>query len=688
MGGAVPRWRAGWAYVAAVAIGVGFVWWLMPVGSLFPARPIDAVFEGDNAQSVIGQRYFLADGWHWPLLVVRRLAAPGGTNVAFTDSLPLVLLPLKVFAGWLPAGFFVRNGWVAAAWVVQPVAAVFALRSAGERRFVPAVAVAAMSVSMPSLLARFGQMSLCTHALLLVALGLYFRLSREVRWGDGVAAVLVLAVALLVHPYLLVMSAALLAAAPVSLAVRGGRAWVGCAGWVGAGLLVVGGVAAVLGYGGAQPAPGYGVYSMNVLAPFVPGPNGAVPVKIADPTGGQAFEGYQYLGGGVLLLVGAAGVAAWGGGVVRWRGHAGLVLALVALSLVAVSAEVYVGGFRVTRIPVARLPSVLVQFRASARFFWPVSYALLIGSTAVVGRRWRGWGGVALLVAAAGLQVADTQRWREIDRGSAVFAGRWVFDEAGVAPVLAASRALTLWPPDGCGMGSSTSPAFMQMLLLGSETVIPTSTMYAARFERAPTCEPGVVLGGALPAGELRAIVPPARVAEWYWVPDHERACWWAAPMVLCARERPAGAAAVVVPGAELVAGRGYRPGVPGFAEALGEGWDVADGAGVWTLGSAAALRFRLMGAGAMVRFRAEVAAVAPRPGGVQEVRVVADGQVVAVWTLADQRHATVEAMVPAGTGVLRFEVGQPTRPVDRRMNEDVRLLGMQLVSFEFGAAP
>ena len=86
-------------------------------------------------------------------------------------------LPLKLFAGALPARFSAIDLWLVVAYLAQPVAAVFALRSAGERRLVPAVAVAAIAISMPTFMVRQGHSALSSHFLILLAISNYFRMT-------------------------------------------------------------------------------------------------------------------------------------------------------------------------------------------------------------------------------------------------------------------------------------------------------------------------------------------------------------------------------------------------------------------------------------------------------------------------------------------------------------------------------
>ncbi len=251
------------AYAAALAIGALFVVPLFPMAVLFPADFRGVAQWGDRAQGMVAQRYFLASPWGWPPLNVGALA---GVNVALTDSLPLALLVLKPFRAWLPPGFYLQEAWVALVWLLQPAAAVYALSGAGVQGWPGTLAVAALSL-LPTLLVRFGHTALCTHALILLAIGLYLRL---VRTGRGWwACVPLMLASLLVHPYLMAMVAAVLLAGPLSLLLAGQRWWPAAA-WLALALAGTGAAAVALGFGGTATPLGYGLFSMNLLAPLAP----------------------------------------------------------------------------------------------------------------------------------------------------------------------------------------------------------------------------------------------------------------------------------------------------------------------------------------------------------------------------------------------------------------------------------
>jgi len=521
-----------WApYGAALALGALFVACLFPWASVFPADYTAVAWWGDRAAGMIGQRYFLAAPWGWPPLQSEAL---DGVNTALTDSIPLAMLLLKPFRAWLPPGFYLQEGWIALVWLLQPVAAVYALRGAGVRSWAGTLAVAALSM-LPTLMARFGHTALDTHALILLALGLYLRL---IRGGRGWwACVPLLLVSLLVHPYLMAMVAAVLLAGPLSLLLAG-RRWGPSAAWLGLGLAGTGMAALLLGFGGTAEAPlGYGIFSMNLLAPFAPSRSTLFPNMAFDATGGQVGEGYQYLGGGLLMLLAVAGVlAVLGRGGFRWRRHAGLLLVMAGLVLFAASGTAYLGPYRLLNI--TRIPHFVQQFRVTGRFFWPVAYALLVWAVAVVVRGLPGRAAALVLLAAVGLQAADMPtHWKNVQAW--LYPQTWAINAAALAPIIAAHDRVTLWPTFQCGVDGGDT-RFMQVLLLASNTAPRVNTMYVARSTPVLACDAAAVLGQPWRPHELRIILPPAAADTRLLVPDGDRLCRRLDSLFLCSRDDPA----------------------------------------------------------------------------------------------------------------------------------------------------
>lgn len=363
--------------------------------------------QGDIAQHIVGQRYFLADAWRWSVFHVPGLFAPEGTNIAFVDAIPLLAVPLKLAAPLLPPAFHGIGFWFPIAWLLQPAAAVWCLRGAGERRLLPALAVALATASMPVWWDRFVHAALCGQFLILLALGLYLRLvapNGRDRWA---AAALLLVMSLLVHPYLAFMVAALLAAAPLTLALRQDRRWRSAALGVAACTALLLGAMALLGYLGAKGGTGFGIYAMDLLSPFWPAGSALFPFELPrlDASGGPGDEGYNYLGAGVLLGL-AAATLRLGHLKDMIRRHLGLVLVPLSLTLLALSQRLAVGG--VVLFDLGHVPVWLANLRSTGRFFWPVAYVALVGSLLLAARHPNARVAAALVTAVAVLQFTDT----------------------------------------------------------------------------------------------------------------------------------------------------------------------------------------------------------------------------------------------------------------------------------------
>lgn len=520
------------AYALALVLGVGITLYFLPLHVMFAADSLSHPVPGmDATMNAIGQRYFVADSWRWQVLVAKPLVTPDGTNIAFTDSIPLIAIPMKLFRHFLPPGFHTIFLWLALCWVAQPVAAIFALRSTGERRLVPGLAVALIAVSMPTLLVRFGHSSLCSHFVILIAVGLYFRIARCARPGLIVLADVLMVVALLITPYMMYMVIAVLAAAPLTLLIRGDRSWIKATSGIVAGVAVTGVVALILGYGRALPVLGFGYYSMNLLSPFYPWGSSFFPglVTPMDATGGQ-YEGYQYLGIGVLLLLCfACFCAGIRNGITLIRRHGGLVLACIGLTILSFSTRVYAGHHLLLALPT---PAWLLQFRTTGRLFWPVAYAAVIIGTAMVCRFLSRRMLVAVLLLAVSLQFIEASTLRKRLRQAFRNPQPWVLDTAALRPLLSAHTKLTVWPKFLCGADPRSAP-LMQTFLLASEVAIPVNTTYTGRYITLPKCDAPTKVD----AKELLVFMPSAPSALVTSVEDWRNICHQVGALTVCSQE-------------------------------------------------------------------------------------------------------------------------------------------------------
>ncbi len=507
------RRRKAWlAFASALLLGLGSSFVLFPLDFLWPRaggawRPV-----GDAAQHMIAQRYLIAEPWAWPPPFAATLnTQEGGMNTAFADSIPLLALLLKAVRGLLPEGFHGVGLFYGLACVAQPIAAIWALRGAGERRLLPALGVALAASAMPAFLGRFGHAALTGHFLLLLGLGLYFRLVLRPTPGLWAAAVLLQPAALLIHPYLAIMTLALAGAVPATRLLRG-EAFIGAGLLVGLGLALVVGVMAAFGYLGAQGDGGYGMFAMNLLSPVWPAGSGLAGWPWApqlDATGHGGWEGYNWLGFGVLGAL-AAGLLARPAGAWRALGrHPGLLVVALALTALAVTHRVGFGERII--LDLGTPPAMLEQFRASGRLFWPVAYGLLVAGFAALAKAGRL--GPALCLVAGLVQFADAAPLRQALGAWAARQDPWRIEAEALRAELATATRLTLlpsWPcvaPDAADRGEIFA-GLLEVLALASERAVPASTMYVARWRTPPVCSDTALAAAPLAEGEVRLLLP------------------------------------------------------------------------------------------------------------------------------------------------------------------------------------
>jgi Family of unknown function (DUF6311) len=419
---------------------------------------IDWLMKGDWVPHHFGWHYFRTESWHWPPGAVHGYYAPLGTSIGLTDSIPLVAYALKPFAAWLPEPFQYLGPFLLLSFALQGA---LGARLIARRIDAPAaqIAGAALFVLLPTLLIRVGHTALCAHWLLLWALLLATR-EPATRFAPAAWVALGLASGM-VQPYLAAMVLAVLGATAVSggsvPAARRGLAFAAAltatlSGWWLSGLFLLGGDRSLA-------AGGLGYYSMNLLAPVTPAGWSAFLPALPIASDGQAYEGFQYLGLGILLVVLVAAGAA-----VRERRAPGdapngarlwspmVVLACVAMTAFAVSPVVTLGSRTIADLD-GPWSAPLAMFRSSGRFVWPLIYVLLTSAIVTVARRGRA--GTLLLAGAVVLQLVDLREAhafrRRVARDPAFHAWTNPFDDARWAAVAPAYAKLVLVPPPQCG---------------------------------------------------------------------------------------------------------------------------------------------------------------------------------------------------------------------------------------------
>jgi hypothetical protein len=472
--------------------------WVLAIGgaNVLDPRRLDWLLFGDWAQHLTGWLFFRQSAWSWPLGSIPDLAAPAGTTVGYTDSIPWLALVCKALDPVLPDPFSYIGPWLVACFVLQGVFGARLLRSAGLDARAAALG-GCLFVTAPILTYRVGHDALCAHFLILAALELSFRPfataaeRRRIVW----LGFLWTAFAAGVHPYLAVMVAVLCAAAVARTATSAGvpsaAAALGLCLGLAALLLAMFFAFGYLGTGATTALPGFGIHSSDLAALVNPeGYSRFVPRLGWAP--GQ-YEGFAYLGLGAIGLVGFALAAAAARRALPlrddWRTRIPTGLVILLLAGFAWSHRVTWRGellLDYSAYTAAGSP-LLETFRVSGRFVWPLHYALLtlgiVGSAAALRSRPRAL--PALLALALALQVAEQLRHPIADRfpprRMPVYAEDW-------QRARGAYRSVSLYPPvinasgvELCAPGGVAPQTLWQFALLAHSLRLPFGSAFVAR---------------------------------------------------------------------------------------------------------------------------------------------------------------------------------------------------------------
>jgi hypothetical protein len=343
---------------------------------------------GDPAASYIGWLFFRHEPWSWPLGVVHNLGMEQSSSIVYSDSIPLLAIVFKLLRAWLPSTFQYDGPWLCACYAFQGYFACRLLALFTDRRSVLIAGVLLFVLSPIMLFRAQPHLAMTAHWIIVAGLYLYYAAPEKKRLLQWF---LLLWLAPLVHAYLMFMVYAIWGAYLLRYGVLE-RRWsirqlTMCL------VLSIAGSLAMMWAAGYflemdVSSRGFGYYSLNLLAPWLP--IGAGPFLLHAPapaTTGQ-YEGFNYLGMGVSL-----GLVATAWRTARWPSQpaskmlAGwcakpdfpLILSCLALTLLAISNEVTWGSHVLFTVPLpAKVAAALNIFRASGRLFWPAYYLLIL----------------------------------------------------------------------------------------------------------------------------------------------------------------------------------------------------------------------------------------------------------------------------------------------------------------------
>ncbi len=489
-------------FIFSFVAGVVYCFWLFDIGFLLGNSPYWENPRGvvgnswaDIPAALSGYAFFQRNSWRLPLFHVAKLGAPSGVNIIFTDSIPWVALAGRLAFRATGATVNLFGVWTAMCFVASAVTMTGLVATLGQRNLAAAAIATVAGLTMPALLARWGHMSLMAQFEIPLALIFYLRNrnSGAALRMFGQAAGLSL-LTLWTQSYLFGMVMGVVFATVAQAVANRALDWrAAVAGLLGVAAFSGGSIAfsGHLSSSGALADKGFGYFSMNGVSPFVPPRSGLNhSLSVLNYTGGQ-YEGFSYLGGGVLLLILAAislppktrlTVMTL---LTIIKRNPWLFAVFVGFTLFALSNVVYLGPWKILDLPLSQgLLDLASMFRSSGRFFWPVMYAVtalaIAAAIPLYGRR-----GAMLLLAAAALQWIDTAPLRAAVSHVTASPERSHIDLAAWRAAIARHRFVRVLPPYSC---LARPPSWNQEVAVEIELAAafadtPVNSVYAARFK-------------------------------------------------------------------------------------------------------------------------------------------------------------------------------------------------------------
>lgn len=709
------------AYLAAALLGFGYFCLVYDWGFLSGQGSFWLVPHPDQMQALTGWYAYAHDAWRLPLFEVENLRYPQGANIIFTDSIPLLALAFKPFTRWLPTDFHYFGLWIGLCFVMQSVGAMAVLRAVRVRNPLILVSGLVMALSVPAWLVRHNHLALCGHFLILLGILLYLRTQSTERPTRMIAPWSLLAAAtLLIHLYLLAMVMALLLAAWTqrlfSQRANWKHEWLAAS----AAPLVVAAVIVVVGMlsghfrGEAvtDASRGFGTYSMNLLSPWYPQQVVRLPggLPVFDATGGQ-YEGFNYMGIGALamLLLAIAFSIPRIRGILR--GHGVLVALMLFFTMFALSNRVYWGETAVLKYRVPHLIDKPVElFRSSGRFFWAVSYLLILGGVAILARQQERHRWISVVIAGlAALQLVDTEPSRAFPRIDTRQAESPILPPAIWRPLLASHSLLRVLPGFSCGPAENHR-VNQELQLLAARSGVPVTTVFMARQVDDCVAERELVDTLQPSHDELVVYLPPFGLEQTKGSFPEADACRQFLEGIACSQKLldPAFALPEAAKSGAEDYFRSFAPPPPPLrpgdtvdvalgspaTEMLLSGWFATEPDGAWMRGKRAVLQFGVPHPppdGLRFRFRSKCYLSPKHPQKTLTISVngeISSALTINTWEPADRELFIPSSVVKDGQSIrVSFEIDPVSSPVSDGVSADNRELGIQLQRIEVLAA-
>ncbi|MFO1434311.1 MAG: DUF6311 domain-containing protein [Candidatus Competibacteraceae bacterium] len=486
-----PAWRL---LLIALALSIFYFFSIYNFQFILGTGPQWEWIIDDPAQRLIGWLYYAQDQWRFPLFKVNTLGYPDGTNIIFTDSIPICALIFKIIYKITSWKFNYFGFWFFLCYILQALSSSLLLYILGVRSFLSNACGVIIALCASILLQLGYQPPLSSHFLIIFSLCFYFILIKQpfnfLTWSY---MVINLIAALLIHAYIFIMVFAIFAATMAELA-RHKKLTLPVTTLLSSGVLlfcfVILIVAGYIDFDSERSSVGggFGYYSMNILSPFFSYSKGESytqlllgPVTV-DATGGQ-YEGANYLGFGILILSIAILIFFTKQILAIIRSNLFLTIVLIILLVLALSNKIFIGKIEFFQYSFPHFLANFAQsFRSSGRFFWPIFYIISLGTLAFAWRFLPRTLGMMIFILVAIVQFAETAPMRAGEAVRIATVQKPQFTDETLINLINRSPSLYFFPSYSCPRVSTPWRKYtLEILQVAAQRAIPSNSIYESR---------------------------------------------------------------------------------------------------------------------------------------------------------------------------------------------------------------
>lgn len=376
----------------------------------------------DWGQHYLGWAFYKDEPWTFPLGHINNYIYPIGSNVGFTDSIPLIAVFLKLFKAWIPEDFQYIGIWILSCYIML-AHYTYKICNLYKVNFLLSICITILILINPVLFYRGMHPALCSHWLLLGSVYYYLipasadnvnKLNKKQFFLSCLSA--------LINPYMFLMLIGFNIILPLKhyfydrlISLSNVFFWLIkiLASVTFLWLLI--GMISLKGGEDISVDGGYGLYSLNINSLY--NPFGLSSVVPQQPTlSWHQYEGFMYLGVGMItmLFISVFILCCKSRKALFFKEKKWLLPLLILVLLLILFAFTNKISFEdkiVFEIPINdRFIHVLNIFRASARTFWLAYYLVIIVSLLVfVKVKINYWIKATVLVTVILIQVYDLE---------------------------------------------------------------------------------------------------------------------------------------------------------------------------------------------------------------------------------------------------------------------------------------